>query len=550
MRKILLLAILPMLLFAKDINWENITSQYNFPAGVTLWKGTRSTPILKVFLLEADLTEPDLAILPYLTDSPAAVNTLANRFGVIAAINGGYFGGSISYSAVVQPGTVLAQNVAAVTRNSQSYTVLRGFFGINEAWQPAVDWIYHVGATPETIYRFAEPYDYVYNDPNPQGTPNLSEGTPYTDLLLGIGGGPVLIKNGVKNITYNQEIFWGSGVGLTNQDPRTAIAYTDDGRILLLVADGRRDSYSVGLSLDEVADLFLEKGAVEAMNLDGGGSTQMAVPGAYINSPSENRAVPSILAIVHRDSLHLPQEPSFEKIIDTEDADCSLNGGGWFETANAGYYGESKSMLNTIGEGDRQAVYMLFPPQAAEYELFAWWVAANNRCTDTPIVIQHADGEDTVRVDQTKNHAQWNSLGKFTLNAGRDAKIIISNAGTQGSYIVADAVRLISYDVTSIQASKENAAGEFMLHGNFPNPFNGTTIIEFSLTKTTTIEAAVFDIQGRKIKTLAKGQYAAGKYHFSWNGTDSQGRSVAAGVYFYRFQSENSVKTGKMGLLK
>ncbi|HDR04391.1 MAG TPA: T9SS type A sorting domain-containing protein [Candidatus Marinimicrobia bacterium] len=535
---------------AGEIHWEDISSQYDFPQGVTLWKGSRNASILKVFLLEADLTEPDLAILPYLTDSPAIVSALANRFGAIAAVNGGYFGGAISYSAVVQPGRVLAQNVATVTRNSQTYTVLRGFFGINDAWEPAVDWIYHVGATPESIYRFAEPYDYVYNDPNPQGTPNLSEGTPYTDLLLGIGGGPVLIKDGVKNITYNQEMFWGSGVGLTNQDPRTAIAYTDDGRIFLLVADGRRDSYSVGLSLDEVADLFLEKGAVEAINLDGGGSSQMAVPGAFINSPSENRAVPSILAIVYRDSLQLPPEPSFEKIIDTEDADCSLDGGGWFETANAGYYGESKSMLNNIGEGDRQAVYMLFPPQTAEYELFAWWVAANNRCKDTPIVIQHSNGEDTVRVDQTKNHAQWNSLGKFSLNAGRNAKIIISNAGTEGTYIVADAVRMVSFDFVSIQDKAAAPANDFTVQGNFPNPFNNITVIQFSLSKSAEIEAAVFDIQGRKIKTLAKGQYTAGEYRLSWDGTDFLHRPVSAGVYFYRFESGLRFESGKMGLLK
>jgi exopolysaccharide biosynthesis protein len=69
--------------------------------------------------------------------------------------------------------------------------------------------------------------------------------------------------------------------------PRTAIASLADGRALLLVVDGRQPTISVGMSLDQLARLLLEFGAVEGMNLDGGGSTVMVVQGKVVSHPSD-----------------------------------------------------------------------------------------------------------------------------------------------------------------------------------------------------------------------------------------------------------------------
>lgn len=89
--------------------------------------------------------------------------------------------------------------------------------------------------------------------------------------------------------------------------PRTAIGIGRGGRrLLLVVVDGRRPGHSVGMTLPELADLMLELGATEAMNLDGGGSSAMVVRRAdggvqLVNRPSDDvgeRAVANALAIV------------------------------------------------------------------------------------------------------------------------------------------------------------------------------------------------------------------------------------------------------------
>ncbi len=69
--------------------------------------------------------------------------------------------------------------------------------------------------------------------------------------------------------------------------PRTAIAKLESGKVLLVTVDGRQPGVSAGMSLYMLADLLLEFGAVEAINLDGGGSTTMVVRNKIVNRPSD-----------------------------------------------------------------------------------------------------------------------------------------------------------------------------------------------------------------------------------------------------------------------
>ena len=85
----------------------------------------------------------------------------------------------------------------------------------------SVDWIYHFGSTIDDIYRFNEPMDYLM-ELVILASPNKNSGEAF-DMYMGIGGGPVLVKGDSVHVSYNEEIFWGSGVGLTNRDPRTAV---------------------------------------------------------------------------------------------------------------------------------------------------------------------------------------------------------------------------------------------------------------------------------------------------------------------------------------
>ena len=100
----------------------------------------------------------------------------------------------------------------------------------------------------------------------------------------GIGGGPVLVRNGVA-VTQAGEAFTVDQLG---RNPRTAVGQRADGRIVLLVADGR-SSASVGLSMAQLAKQMVRLGAVTAMSLDAGGSSTMAFDGKVLNRPSDGR---------------------------------------------------------------------------------------------------------------------------------------------------------------------------------------------------------------------------------------------------------------------
>ncbi len=99
-----------------------------------------------------------------------------------------------------------------------------------------------------------------------------------------IGGGPRLVRAG-KPVAAGPEA---GGPGFVEtRHPRTAVGVRADGRILLVTVDGRQPERSVGMTIAELAALLLELGAVEAVNMDGGGSTTMVAGGRVVNSPSD-----------------------------------------------------------------------------------------------------------------------------------------------------------------------------------------------------------------------------------------------------------------------
>ena len=89
-----------------------------------------------------------------------------------------------------------------------------------------------------------------------------------------------------------------------------------------------------------------------------------------------------------------------------------------------------------------------------------------------------------------------------------------------------------------------------MLHGNYPNPFNPTTTISFSLPKEEDIELTIYNIKGQKVKTLYSGIASEGKQSVVWDGRDTNGKEVGSGLYFYQLETKNKELTKKMLLLK
>ncbi|MEQ1643137.1 MAG: phosphodiester glycosidase family protein [Pyrinomonadaceae bacterium] len=123
-----------------------------------------------------------------------------------------------------------------------------------------------------------------------------------------VGGVPQLIKNSKIDITWEQEK--SSKAFVETRHPRTAVAKLKDGKFLMLTADGRTEQ-SAGLDLYDLAAYFLELGATDAMNLDGGGSTTMFLEGKVVNKPSDKegeRKVGDALLVTLRKSRSSKQK--------------------------------------------------------------------------------------------------------------------------------------------------------------------------------------------------------------------------------------------------
>jgi len=88
------------------------------------------------------------------------------------------------------------------------------------------------------------------------------------------------------------------------------------------------------------------------------------------------------------------------------------------------------------------------------------------------------------------------------------------------------------------------------LYQNFPNPFNPTTTINYSLLANSKVSLNIYNINGQKVKQLVYDQLSAGQHTVVWNGKDENNKSVSSGIYFYKLKSNNYEKTKKMILLK
>ena len=104
----------------------------------------------------------------------------------------------------------------------------------------------------------------------------------WKDVKHIISGGPYLVKNGNVYVDIKEEKLLSVG----GRNPRTAIGYTADNNLIIVTADGREES-SIGMTLWELAGLMKSLGCVNAINLDGGGSTVMYVNGQIVNQPPQ-----------------------------------------------------------------------------------------------------------------------------------------------------------------------------------------------------------------------------------------------------------------------
>ncbi len=152
-------------------------------------------------------------------------------------------------------------------------------------------------------------------------------------------------------------------------------------------------------------------------------------------------------------------------------------------------------------------------------------------CSDT---IYRIDG--TPRISPDGGRIVFNGVQRLTPDSDDISSLLIQ-----------DIVPLSFENPTAVA---ETAPAAFALKGNFPNPFNPTTTIEFSLGKAAAVRLNVYNTAGQLVRELVNGECAAGNHNAVWDGLDQFGNSVSSGVYLYRLISGGVTETKSMTLLR
>ena len=120
--------------------------------------------------------------------------------------------------------------------------------------------------------------------------------------------------------------------------------------------------------------------------------------------------------------------------------------------------------------------------------------------------------------------------------AGRDVLFTCRAAGLPG--------------LTEIDRRQGDLPRMFFLHQNYPNPFNPDTEIAFDLPERDYVSMTVYNIGGKRVRTLLDGDMEAGCHTCGWDGRDERNRRVSTGLYFYRLQWRDRVQVRRMMLMK
>jgi len=113
-----------------------------------------------------------------------------------------------------------------------------------------------------------------------------------------------------------------------------------------------------------------------------------------------------------------------------------------------------------------------------------------------------------------------------------------------------DYIKISNYIITSVEEALTGVPNEFELYNAYPNPFNPSTTINYSLPKQSNISLIIYNLNGQEIFRWNEHDVQAGFYQKTWKGTNKFGVPVGSGIYFYSLQAGDFVQTRKMVLLK
>ena len=294
-------------------------------------------------------------------------------------------------------------------------------------------------------------------------------------VVSAIGGGPQIVRNGAVVFRAGEQ-FTTSQLG--ERAPRSAVGQLKDGGIILVAVDGRQPGWSVGMTNYELAQTLVRLGAVTAMALDGGGSTEMAFDGTLLNRPSAGveRPISTALAFTYTGAFVralLPVvSPNGDGVDDVEPLSYKLVKAATVTVTLTAPDG-STPVSQTLDQ--QPGTYPVpFPPTAGTSPAEGVWklaVAATDELGEQTGMMQRFTVDDTLGFLQT-------SLPRLFLPPG-------------------------GHDLT----------------------------ISWKLTRQARVVVTVETKAGEVVRTLARRRYDTGAQSVVWNGLDRAKKRVKGGVY-------------------
>ena len=368
-------------------------------SGVTYQTANHASPLWSIHIVEIDMTNPNVELVPVHKQATALERTsaMAARSDAVAAFNAGFFNTASPF-----------QSVSYTLKDGRVYSNSGGNFSA----------IGFTGNHQSEVYRMK-----IASGNVPENAANWSK---VVDAIAGIGsfyntGGVATVDKEGRDAAFADA-----------RHPRTMMGFrrVSPPRVWLVAVDGRQTALSVGMTFTEQAQFMADLGAEESINLDGGGSTTAWVRGQVVNSPSDGseRSVATAWIVAPYTT------------VDDADANAALTGP-WTYMPLAERF-RSSSPTATGPSGGSTARWSPNLAVDGRYKIHAWWTAGTNRPANAPYIVTHREGATLVPVDQRVNGGSWQLLGTFNLTAAPGAASVSISNTVEGT-ISADAVRFV-----------------------------------------------------------------------------------------------------------
>jgi exopolysaccharide biosynthesis protein len=296
---------------AAQLKWENIDSLYQpLPKSVHVFRTYDSMfdgkPNIAYYVI-ADLKDKKLKFDADTTYkrrlTPSQFYEKNNKPLVVVNCTFFSFETNQNLNVVIDEGKLVGYNIHSIPgRGKDTFTYRHPYgsaLGISKRRNADVAWLY-TDSSKINAYAFQTPLKPVKDSSTKiDFSKNGITGFNKWKMQTAIGGGPVLLTDGKINITNNEELKF-AGKAINDKHPRTAMGYTKDGKLIILVVQGRFPSIAEGVTLTQEAQILKDLGCWEALNLDGGGSSCLLINGKNTIKPSSDevqRAIPAVFLI-------------------------------------------------------------------------------------------------------------------------------------------------------------------------------------------------------------------------------------------------------------